>query len=229
MSEKNFARIDVKNLNRKSYLLQIFSSYAIVLPIVALFYRISFSGYENVPQDRKFICAPNHISYLDPYLVFLATRKPMTYMAKQELFQNKFMRWALPKLCAFAVNREKLEVSTIKSVKDIMKTKNWNLCIFPQGGIFRNRKIEKINRGFIFIAKMSKTDIVPMSITGSEEYNWIPFKGKIEVKVGTPISWELSEDEIHEQWGNQVSKMAGYEYVPDLPESENETKKLSNV
>lgn len=111
-------------------------------------------------------------------MVFLAVRRPMTYMAKQELFKGKFMQWVLPKLCAFAVNRAKLEVSTIKSVKDIMKSDNWNLCLFPQGGIFRDKKIEKINRGFVVIAKMSKTDILPISIVGSEQYNWIPFKGK---------------------------------------------------
>lgn len=160
MSDKNFARIDATKLNWKSFLVQIFSTYLLIVPIISIFYRLSFIGRENIPKNKKFICAPNHISYLDPHMVFLAVRKPMTYMAKQELFENKFLRWAMPKLCAFAVNRNKLEVSTIKSVKDIMKTDNWNLCIFPQGGIFRNKKIERINRGFVVIAKMSKTDIL---------------------------------------------------------------------
>lgn len=209
----NYARIDAKKLNRKAFLFQFWTTFLIVYPFTRLFYRIQIKGKENIPQDRKCIYAPNHISYFDPHLVFIAIKKPMTYMAKQELFQNKILAKVLPKLCAFAVNREKLEVSTIKSVKDIMQTKEWNLCIFPQGGIFRNKKIEKINRGFTVIAKMFKTDIVPMSITGSEKYNWIPFRGKIDVKIGKPISWELSDEEIFEQWGTQVSQMADYEFV----------------
>lgn len=215
MSDKNFARIDATKLNWKSFFLQIWSTYLLIFPIISIFYRLSFSGRENIPKNKKFICAPNHISFLDPHMVFLAVRKPMTYMAKQELFENKFLRWAMPKLCAFAVNRNKLEVSTIKSVKDIMKTDNWNLCIFPQGGIFRNKKIERINRGFVVIAKMSKTDILPMSIVGSEKYNWIPFKGKIQVKIGKPISYELPDKEIIDEWGRQVSEMSGYEYISD--------------
>lgn len=226
MSEKNYARMYEKDFNFKLYLIQIFSTFFLCAPLIFLFYRFSVKGKENIPKDRTLICAPNHISFLDPHTVFLAVGwRPMAYMAKKELFESKFLRWALPKLAAFAVNREKLETSTIKTVRDAMKTKKWNLCIFPQGGIHRNRKIEKINRGFVFIAKMAKIDILPIAITGTEKYNWIPFKGKINVNIGKPISWELSQEEIFEQWAEQVSSMANYEYVKDTVE----VKETTNV
>lgn len=215
MSETNYARIDASRLNWKSYFFQLWSTYLVVLPLISIFYRISFEGRENIPKDRKLICAANHISFLDPHMVFCAVRRPMTFMAKQELFKGKFMIWALQKLCAFAVNREKLEIATIRSVKDIMKAKGWNLCIFPQGGIFRDRKLQKINRGFVVIAKMSKIDILPISIVGSEKYNWIPFKGRIRVKIGKPISYELDDQQIIDEWGRQVSEMSGYEYISE--------------
>ncbi len=215
MPDKTYTRLYEKDFNFKKYLLQLWSTYCVFVPIVGFFYKIKIIGRENIPQHKKVICAPNHISFLDPFLVFLATKRPMSYMAKYELFSNKFMCWALPELAAFAVNRQKLEVSTIKTVKDVMKTKHWNLCIFPQGGIFRNKKIEKINRGFVVIAKMSKTDILPMSIVGIENYNWVPFKGNIIVKIGEPISFELPDKEIIDEWGRQVSQMSEYEYISD--------------
>lgn len=219
MSEKNFARMYEKDFNLTKYIIQWTSTYFLIVPLIALFYRISVKGRENIPKNKKFIFAPNHISFLDPHTVFIATNRPMAYMAKIELFENKFLQWVIPQLGGFAVNREKLEVSTIKTVRDVMKTKYFNLCIFPQGGIFRNKKIEVINRGFAVIAKMSKTDIIPMAITGVEQYNWIPFKGHLNVKIGTPISWQLSEDEIYEQWAQQVSTMANYEYVKNAEEN----------
>ncbi|MBQ2645720.1 1-acyl-sn-glycerol-3-phosphate acyltransferase [bacterium] len=215
MSEKNFSRLYEKDFNKQKYWFQIFSTDFIFSPMLKIFYKISVTGRENIPQNSKFICAPNHISYLDPHSVFYAVRKPIAYMAKKELFETKFMQWVLPKLAAFSVNREKLEVSTIKTVRDVMKTKDWNLCIFPQGGIFKNKKIEKINRGFIVIAKMSKIDILPMSITGTEKYNWIPLQGRLDIKIGKPISWQLPDEEIFEQWAEQVSSMANYEYVKE--------------
>lgn len=224
MSEKNFARMYEKDFNLKKYIIQWTSTYLFIVPLISIFYRISVKGRENMPKDRKAIYAPNHISFLDPHTVFIATGKPMAYMAKKELFESKFMQWAIPLLGGFSVNREKLEVSTIKTVRDVMKTKHWNLCIFPQGGIFRNKKIEKINRGFVVIAKMSKIDIVPMSITGTEQYNWIPFKGRLNVSIGKPISWQLPEDEIYEQWAKQVCEMAHYEYVKEHKDTQEQRK-----
>ena len=98
------------------------------------------------------------------------------------------MAFLIDGLGAFAVNREKLEVSTIKTTINVFKTNKWKLGIFPQGGIRKNKKIEKINKGVAVIAKQMKTDILPISITGCEKYNWIPFKGEIVVSIKKPIS-----------------------------------------
>lgn len=216
--EVNYARIDASRLNWKTYLWQLTSTFLIVLPVTRLFYKITIKGRKNVPK-RRIIVAPNHISYFDPHLSFTAVPRPMTFMAKKELFETK-MRDAILSLGAFSVNREKLEIATIRSVKDIFKTKNWNLCIFPQGGIRKDRKIHDIKGGFVAIAKMAKSDILPVGITGTEELKWDIFhRGHIRVNIGTPISWELSEQEIIDQWCAQVSKLTGYENANHIEET----------
>ena len=127
-------------------------------------------------------------------------------------------------LACFAVNREKLEVSTIKTALNIFKTKIWLLGIFPQGGIRRNRKIEKINKGFAVIAKQMKTDILPIAITGCEEYNWIPFKGKIKVCIGELVSYNQEYNEIIDEWGTKIANMIDYEYIKDTTDTEEAAK-----
>ena len=42
--------------------------------------------------------------------------RSVAYMAKKELFKNPFMKWWLDWLGAFAVDRENLNVSTIRTV-----------------------------------------------------------------------------------------------------------------
>jgi len=208
--EVNYARIDPARLNWRTYLWQLTSTFLLVIPFTRLFYKLTIKGRENVPK-RRIIVAPNHISYFDPHLSFTAVPRPMAFMAKKELFETK-MRDAILSLCAFSVNREKLEIATIRSVKDIIKTKNWHLCIFPQGGIRKDKKIHDIKGGFVAIAKMAKNDILPVGITGTEELNWDIFhRGHIKINIGTPISWELSEQEIIDQWCEQVAKLTGYE------------------
>lgn len=210
---ENYARRYAKDFNWKKFLFQIFGVYCIAIPFIWVFYRLEIRGWKNLPKNKKFICAPNHISHFDPFIASFVTKQPLAFMAKKELFEGEKMGPVMDFLGAFAVNREKLEVSTIKTVKEVFKTKNWFLGIFPEGGIRRNKKIETINKGFAVIAKSAKVDILPISIVGAEEYNWIPFKGKIIVKIGDLISHEQEVDDIMDEWGDKLSQMTGYEYI----------------
>lgn len=214
MAEKSLTRLYPKDLNFKKRLFQLWSLYCFFIPILSLFYKFRIEGRENVPKNEQIICAGNHISFFDPHLMAWSTQKKFAYMAKKELFVHPVMRFILPRLGAFLVDREKPEVSTIKTVKDIFKTKDWNLGIFPQGGIHRNKKVEEISRGFVALAKMFKKNILPIGITGTEVSNYNPFKRQqVTVKIGKVISYELSEDEIIKDWCEQIQKLTGYEVV----------------
>jgi len=188
--------------------------------IFILFYKLSIKNRENLPIGR-FIVAANHTCYFDPFICSYITWKPLAYMAKKELFEKNYLSsLILDELAAFAVNRESLEISTIKTVKEIFKTPNWSLGIFPEGGIRRNKEFSKITKGFAVIAQMVKCDILPIGITGLESYNWNPFKKKkIQVSIGELISYKKSTDEILEEWIQQVAEMNNYtivkEQVPD--------------
>lgn len=210
---RNYARRYANEFNIFRTIYQALWCLFVAIPVFWFFYKFEIKGRENIPKDGKFICAANHVSHLDPFLVSVAIRKPIAYMAKKELFENSsFFTLNMDWLGAFAVNREKLEVSTIKTVKELYKTK-WLLGIFPQGGIRKNHTIEKINKGFAVIAKAAKWDILPISITGCEKYNWIPFGAKVIVQIGKPISYKMSQDEIIENWGKQVATMSNYQYI----------------
>lgn len=210
-SKKNYTRKHAKDFNILTKLYQFYALYMLFLPFSFLFYSIKLKKNPNMPK-APCIVAPNHISYLDPFLATLAFGLGLAYMAKKELFEeSNYIAKNVSRLGGFAVNREKLEVSTIKSAKEAFKAK-FSLCIFPQGGIRKNKKIETINKGFVVLAKMVKVDILPVSLTGVEKYNWNIFKRqRIDIKVGNPISYLEDEEEIIKNWRKQVSEMSGYE------------------
>ncbi|MDD3237155.1 MAG: lysophospholipid acyltransferase family protein [Candidatus Gastranaerophilales bacterium] len=224
MKEKiNYSKRLAKDFNAAKFLFQIWAVYFVAAPVFYFFYKVKFKGQQNIPKGKKIICAANHLSYFDPFLVFMSVNKPLAFMAKKELFENEKMAKTLDFLAAFAVNRERLEVSTIKTVKEVFKTKHWRFAIFPQGGIRKNKKIEYINKGFAAIAKASKTDILPIAISGCEQYCWKPFGGEINVQVGEPISYNQDIDSIIDEWGRKITEMNGYEYAPT---EENPIKEL---
>lgn len=211
MSKINYARKYTKDFNILTRLYQIYALYILYIPIFGLFYKFKCIGNKKI-EKKPYIFAPNHISYCDPFLATMVTKRSFAYMAKKELYESSnYIAKNISRLGAFSVNREKLEVSTIKTCKDVFKAK-FNLCIFPQGGIRKNKKIEQVNKGFAVIAKMVKADIVPIGISGLEQYSWNIFKRPLVLmKMGTPISFEKSEDEILQEWREQISELTGYE------------------
>ncbi len=214
---KKYSKKCAKDFNFLTHLFQLYALYVVFFPFFGRpFYNIKLIGDRNSLKNKPCILAANHISYFDAFLVFWSTLRPVAFMAKKELFRNSsFIEWYVAAniacLGAFPVNREKLEVSTIKTAKEAIKAR-FHLCIFPQGGIRKNKKIELVNKGFVVIAKMMKVDIVPIGISGVESYNWSFFNKKnINVQIGEPISYELDDDTIIDNWRKQIAKMTGYE------------------
>ncbi len=203
-----------------------------VYPFTILNYDLKITGRENLTRHRRtdrFIYTANHVSNYDPPLVSLAIRRPIAYMAKKELFDKSDKRHFLIKMLgAFAVDRDKPEIATFKTVRDILST-SWSLGIFPQGYIKPYGSLEGIKKGFIVIAKHAKADIVPVAIAKFSDYaQWKLFKKQpLEIHIGKPISYELSDDEIMYQWCQQICEMADYENPYSKPESKPEELDLA--
>ena len=184
----------------------------VVMPAAKLQYNIKIEGKENIDKHKKYLFTANHTSYLDPPFVALAANKKIAFMAKQELFTDKnwLLRHLVRVLGAFAVNREKPELATFKPVLDLIKT-DWSLGIFPEGKICKTNSLDNIQKGFTLIAKKAKMDIVPIGIAGFDGYAGKSlFKKHITVKIGKPISYELSSEEILKQWAEQICEYTGY-------------------
>ena len=176
-----------------------------------LVYRLEVQGKENIPKDNGYIIAANHLSTLDPPLVCGVMNRGVAYMAKKELFENPFLRWWLDWLGAFAVDREKLGVSTIKTVMTIKKT-GWVLGIFPQGTRQEPGEISNITKGFASLAKSTKCGILPVGITGTQEVKRFPFTGKIVVKIGKLIPYSDDINGMVDAWGNALQELTGFKY-----------------
>lgn len=209
--EKNYAKRYAHEYHLLRALFQGFAVYVMMYPFLKLIYNIKREGTKNIPKRGKYIYASNHVSMFDPLLVSFAVAKPIVYMAKKELFEGGKLAWWIKRLGAFSVNREKPEIATFKTVKEVFRTRDWSLGIFPQGGIKENKKIENIERGFVAIAKNAKADIIPISISGFEGYTKKTFSQNVRIKINKPISHELPVEEIIYLWTKQICDDTGFE------------------
>ena len=178
-----------------------------------IWYKMEVQGLENVDKNSSLVIAANHLSAIDPFLITSAVRRPVAFMAKEQLFEKPISRLFMNLLGAFAVNREKLEVSTIKTALSIKNTK-WALGLFPQGTREISGTITRVQKGFAALAKNMKSNILPVAVINTDKKSWFPFREKIIIKIGEEIPFSDDIDQMVEQWKEAIIKLTGFEYKP---------------
>lgn len=214
---RNFAKRETKEFNKFRLLCQKMVCTFVLNLCLRMYYRIECKGIENLEKEEKFILASNHISNWDPFILAgILNKTPLAFMAKKELFEKFFSRTIMDWCGAFAVNREKVEVATLKTALSLKNT-SWNLGIFPQGTRQKFGSMVNVNKGFATLAKATKTNILPIAIIKKENNNRkiLPFlnRDKIIIKIGNSIPYSDNVDDMLQQWINSINKLIGIENV----------------
>lgn len=212
---KNFAKVESKNYKAWRAFVQYCVIYFILYPFFKVFFKAEIHGRENIPKGKSIIVASNHVSYFDPVIVSLGMKCPVAYMAKEELFHVPVLSQIIQILGAFSVNRKKLEISTIKSSKNVLNTK-WHLGIFPEGTRIITGKVGKVKKGFGYLAKVSNAEILPFGIT--LQRGKYPFCGKLIIKIGRLIPVPSSPEEAIKNWGEAISELTGLTFENQIEE-----------
>ena len=155
--------------------------------IYKLFYNFHIEGIENIPQDRPLVMASNHRSYADPVILTMPMKRPVTYMAKEELFKNKLFGWFIRKLGAFPVKRGAGDMQVIDDSIAILNSGR-NLVIFPEGTRSKDGKVGKGKTGVALIAAKSGADVIPCGIVFEGEK--LKFRSKLTLRFGKVIPAE---------------------------------------
>ena len=129
------------------------------LPI-RIMYPTVVKGKKNFIKGKS-ILVGNHQSNADPILVFTFFWRKMNYLSKKELMNNKLTNWFFSKMGCIPVNRQKVDLSTIKLSLKALKD-NKTLVIFPEGGRREESFSEDIKNGASMFALKTNSPIVPM-------------------------------------------------------------------
>ncbi len=152
--------------------------------VYKLFYNFHIEGAENIPQDRPLVMASNHRSYADPVILTMPMKRPVTYMAKEELFKNKLFGWFITKLGAFPVKRGGGDMQVIEDSVAILESGR-HLVIFPEGTRSKDGKVGKGKTGVALIAAKSGADVLPCGIIFEGEK--LRFRSKLTLRFGKVI------------------------------------------
>ena len=162
-------------------------------------------GKENVP-DGKAVLVSNHFHVVDCGYIAKIYSKDVYFLAKKELFKNKFFGKILKSYGAIPVDRENPDMQTMLTSLRVLK-EGHKLVVFAEGT--RNKsgtnELQPLKGGAMVFAVKAKSPIVPIIISRKPKI----FR-KTHIIVGKPF-------ELDEYYGAKinektVNKLESYVY-----------------
>jgi 1-acyl-sn-glycerol-3-phosphate acyltransferase len=184
------ARVRTKGVNPIVYWLM----RAWLQPFAHLYWRLSRIGREHVPQSGPVIFVSNHRSFIDPFILGLCNRRPVYYVAKEELFKFRPLGWFLCSLGAFPVRRGAADADMIETAKAILGRGD-PVLIFPEGTRIRPGALGKPKRGVGRLALETGATVVPVAMRGTEAIRRkiLIRPCKVRVRIGAPLQFPQVE------------------------------------
>ncbi|MFH1061814.1 MAG: lysophospholipid acyltransferase family protein [Candidatus Omnitrophota bacterium] len=184
-----------------------------ILLKILFFFRVQGRGF--VPPRGGCIIASNHLSYLDPVVLSVASPRILSFMAKKELFSEhgKFFKWLITTLNAFPLERGTADLKAIRFAINKLKTGHC-LIVFPEGTRGSSGEVKNPQAGVSMLAAKANVLVIPAFITGTD--NALPAKSKkialftpMNVKFGPALTFkqDLSKNDIkadYQMFSNQI-------------------------
>ncbi len=166
--------------------------------------KLDFRGVEHLP-DRNHggaILAINHISYLDFALAGTAAlpmKRYIRFMAKREIFDNKFAGPLMRGMHHISVDRANGSASFVAALRALRDGEI--IGIFPEGTISVSFEIKELKTGVVRLAQGAGVPVIPTIIWGSQRLwtkkvkrNFAQRGVPISVTFGEPLFFEKDQD-----------------------------------
>ena len=164
-------------------------------------WRFRALGAEHVPADGAVIVAANHVSYFDPVVLGCGIRRPLTYLAKKELFAIPILGPVITWLGAYPTDRNAGGVAAVRAALRVLREGRC-VGIFPEGT--RNLGGDAPQKGgAALLASLSGATVVPAAIVGTRDARRLR---PIRVAYGEPFLIERGPARDRKADGDDLEK-----------------------
>jgi 1-acyl-sn-glycerol-3-phosphate acyltransferase len=167
--------------------------------ISAVLIRMRVIDLHNVPASGPAILMINHISWADPFLVFIAVKRSIFVMAKVEVFEDPRTRWMVGPYGSIPVHRGEVDLQAIRSATEVLQ-EGGLVLISPEGTLSKTGGLIQAQEGLAFLAVRTNAPVVPIAIVGSTRVLSVLKtlrRATVTVTFGTPINLNPSGEKVN--------------------------------
>ncbi|MFN0207632.1 MAG: lysophospholipid acyltransferase family protein [Planctomycetota bacterium] len=153
---------------------------------------IVFVKREGPPIPKgAVILAPNHCSLIDPPVIQMADWRHISFMMTDGFYNPPLTRWFFQAFRAIPVKEGRGNRDAIRAAVEALN-RGWTVCIFPEGGIAKDGKLQKFHPGITVLAEAANASVVPIAVIGTFEAfprhaKFPKMWRKVIVRHGAPI------------------------------------------
>jgi 1-acyl-sn-glycerol-3-phosphate acyltransferase len=136
--------------------------------VFGLWNRLRARGIDHIPPESGGLFLVNHQSFLDPVLVGVLLRRPVSFLARDSLFHVPILRWILRHTYVIPIDRDSAGTGSIREAVRRMKH-GFIVGVFPEGTRTSDGTIGELKPGFIALVRRSKLPVYPVGIAGAYE------------------------------------------------------------
>jgi len=188
-----------RTIDRVSLRYRLLKIYAIFVHWV-FYRRIEVKFRDRIPKDRPVLLAPNHQNALmDAMAPLLTSRRDPVFLARADIFKNKFVAGILRFLKILPVYRIRdganelgKNEAVFQEAMEVLMSKKSPVCIMPEGNHGNKRRLRPLVKGIFRVAFQAQETygeqpgvvIVPVGLDYSK---YTIFRGKLLIQFGEPI------------------------------------------
>jgi acyl-[acyl-carrier-protein]-phospholipid O-acyltransferase/long-chain-fatty-acid--[acyl-carrier-protein] ligase len=156
---------------------------------------------DHIPKEGGVLMVPNHLSYIDAFVLSAACPRPIRFVLFADCFESKWVGGFARFFDAVAISPSKAR-DGIRITANALK-EGAVVCVFAEGQLSRTGALCEIKRGYQMMAKKGNVDVLPAYMDGLWGSMWSFSEGNflrkppqtlrygVTVAFGSPIPWNV--------------------------------------